>query len=134
NDLIPTADASPGCYRIRAGLFSRKEDERLKVTSGPAGDDDSRIVIEDIVISPEKGLPALSRSINQDWSGMATLQSVDLPGGISAPAVADCQKLSDQCSNAVMLKWKVTAPQSQPFVVFIHVLDATGRLVAQNDS
>lgn len=70
---------------------------------------------------PERWRRALAPATAEWEAGIALL-------GFSLPAQARCDGALE-----VRFEWRARRPVEQPYVMFVHVLDAQGRLVAQHD-
>jgi len=112
--LTIPAGTPPGVYRLLVGLYALTADGLLQPLGEP-------------VIAGEVAVKG-------------TIQTE--PGAISHPATAnfdgqiellgyDTTRRPDKL--AVTLHWRALQPPAKDYAVFIHLLDATGRIVAQHD-
>ncbi|MCS6801650.1 MAG: hypothetical protein RMM58_11110 [Chloroflexota bacterium] len=131
-DLVVPRSTPPGRYWLRAGLFDRDDHARLPATTADGRPLDSATPLTPILVTPASPLPAPSSPASGDWQGVGRLLGYDLPGA-SAAAAADCAALGAACEEAVVLHWEATGRPADDLAVFLHVRDASGRVVLQAD-
>ncbi|MDP2663270.1 MAG: glycosyltransferase family 39 protein [Dehalococcoidia bacterium] len=128
-DLKIDPQAPPGRQILQAGVFERKSLVRLPVSGG--GDSEPLTAVKVAQISP----PSTDNPIHaspQGFGGIIDLVGYDLgsdSGSINLPGIAKPGE-----SLSVHLLWRAAGPINEDYTVFIHLLDASGRLVAQADS
>ena len=112
--LTIPAGVSPGVYRLLVGLYALAADGVLQPLGEP-------------VVA---GQVAVKGQIQTE------------PGAISHPAAANFDSQIDLLGYdtarqpgklAVTLHWRALQPPAQDYAVFVHLLDAEGRIVAQHD-
>lgn len=128
--LIP-AGTPAGVYTLSAGLFDRATGDRLDVT-GPDGKKlDSAPTLAKILVLPPAAPAEPMHASGASWPHVGRLSGYDLPGEHS---LADCATLDPElCSQALILHWTADGTPDANLSVFVHVLDASGKLVAQHD-
>jgi len=112
--LAIPAGVAPGVYRLLVGLYTLSPDGTLQPLGEPvvAG----QVAVKDR-IPAEPG--AMDRPATADFGGQIELLGYDTarqPGEL-----------------AVTLHWRALRPPAQDYAVFVHLLDAEGRIVAQHD-
>lgn len=112
-----SANAQPGKYAIAIGLYPvGKPGERLTVS--PSGDD--RVVIDAVKVPPRENIAYNPRTrLNASFG-----DQIDLTGYDSA---------IDQTTLRLALYWRARTAIDADYSVFVHVLDANGKIVAQAD-
>lgn len=116
---VPT-DAPAGRYQVQLALFNLGTGERLPVEGGIL---DSRAFgLGDVRVMAAEPPNLPSRPIGARWEPGIELVGVDEP---ARPAPA---------TLAVTLHWRAETTPREDYTVFVQLLDAGGRLVAQSDS
>jgi hypothetical protein len=131
-ELVVPRSTPPGRYWLRAGLFDRDDQTRLPATTAEGRPLDSATPLTPILVRPATPLPAPSSPASGDWRGVGRLIGYDLPGA-SAAAMADCAALGLACDEAIILHWEATGQPEEDLAVFLHLRDASGRVVLQAD-
>jgi hypothetical protein len=96
-----------GRYLLRAGLYDGSL-RRLATATGDAVELGAVRVVRPLLEAP-------AQRVDADFPGIGRLEGVTVEG------------------DRVRLFWRATGPTSQPLTVFLHLVDGTGRLVAQSD-
>jgi hypothetical protein len=121
------ANASPGAYAIRIGLFRRTDGEFMSIfrlsSSGAV-----TLHVSNATLAPIKiPLPAPSA----DDLSPATLVNVRVGKSVVFHAYR-IQRNADQLR--VKLFWQGFGKSDRDYTVFVHLLDASGNLIAQHDA
>lgn len=117
NYYLPiTNNAFPGKYSVEVGLYPiGKPSERLMTTAG-----DDRAVISSIKIAPRELVAYTPNTrINAAFGDQIELLGYDV-----APS---------QDSTRIVLYWRAQRAMDRDYKIFIHALDASGRIIAQVD-
>lgn len=118
-ELPVPADAPPGRYELHLGGYSFADMLRLPLRRGAVLLDANTVVLAPVKVwSPPVAGPAVD--FEAHWSDGIRL------GGYSLQITAGALE--------VTLFWQAQALPSHDYTVFVHLLDAAGRLVAQHDS
>jgi hypothetical protein len=135
------ASLSPGVYQIIAGLYRYRNLETLPVaTSAGSSDDDfvtltSVKVSADVPFTPEHNLD-VRLGTNIQLLGF-TLHAVDSRATIAARATGTRPvQLTTRANTSVQLtvRWHVESAVHEEYQVFVHLVDAKGDLIRQQDS
>ena len=126
-DSVPLKpDMPPGHYWVEAGLLDAATNKRVPFV-GPNGDQVTRVVLGSFWLLPSNVIPS---------SG--NLRSAAGSASFRGP---DCARLGAGCRNAftrsklrVDLRWSAREVPKADYTAFVHVLDGTGKLVAQVDA
>ncbi|MBI3914628.1 MAG: phospholipid carrier-dependent glycosyltransferase [Chloroflexi bacterium] len=111
------ADAAPGKYAVQVGLYPvAKPGERLNIVRT----DESRAIVGSIKIGA-RATPAFAP---------ATRLDANFGGNVELWGI-DSTRRGDQLTLA--LYWRALKSIERDYVVFVHVLDESGRIVAQID-
>lgn len=117
------ADLAPIRYTLRVGLYRPEDGQRLTLSSG-AGDG---YALGQVWFEPERPLsarevPALPETVrfgpHVELLGAAYQVAAPLP----------------QSGDSLSLYWRTDAPLDKPYTIFVHLLDAEGRILAQSDT
>ncbi|MCS7002311.1 MAG: hypothetical protein NZ518_05615, partial [Dehalococcoidia bacterium] len=92
---------------------------------------DSRVPLRPMIVTPRAVPPATSR-VAAEWPGLGALIGYDAPNDLTE-ARRDCAAVTDGCDTALILHWRAAGPTVAPYVVFVHLRDTAGRIVAQHD-
>ncbi|MDE3088594.1 MAG: glycosyltransferase family 39 protein [Chloroflexota bacterium] len=116
------ANAVPGKYTIEVGLYPvGKPGERLTTTSG-----DDRALLESVKVAPREPVTyAPQTRVEADFGGTAKLIGYDLTNLAKAPQPSQGLGLT--------LYWQCLARMDSDYTVFVHALDADGKIIAQAD-
>jgi hypothetical protein len=131
-DLVVPRSTPPGRYWLTTGLFDREDDARLAATTADGQPLNSAVRLTPLLVTPAGPLPPPSAPASGEWRGVGRLVGYDLPG-MSANALTDCRALIAPCEEAVVLHWVATDWPAEDLAVFLHVRDASGRIVLQAD-
>ncbi len=107
------ADARPGKYALEVGLYSLdRPGERLTVSGG----DEDRVIVDWLKIAtPQPLVYAPQTRLDADFGGKVKLLGYDWK------------------DNALVLYWQCLARLDRDYTVFVHVVDAQGKILAQAD-
>ncbi len=122
HQLQVPARLRPGRYSIEIGMYNIVDGNRLEVLDPQGKAIDSRLVLGKVKIAPRQA-PAYNPTHIQrvDFDGQLLLNGYDL-----APT-------DDPTHMRVSLYWQANAEMPIDYTVFVHVLNATGAIVAQVD-
>ncbi|MBI5302821.1 MAG: hypothetical protein HY868_11850 [Chloroflexi bacterium] len=109
-------DATPGVYRFIAGMYRFETLERL-----PAGSEE-RVDLGEVIV-PVNASSKPRVALNATLGNTIRLEGFDAEPRVRAGK-----------SFALTLHWQAIAPPQKDVHVFVHVLDAQGNLVAQQDN
>ena len=112
-DLWPKPAAPTGGYSIEAGFYAYPTADAMPVYS-PSGNQGVSVRFGPVRVQGAP-LPASGQPL-ANFGGELVLQSADISG------------------QDVALAWRALKQPSDDYTVFVHVLDDSGKLVAQNDS
>ncbi|TAK25426.1 MAG: hypothetical protein EPO26_03405 [Chloroflexota bacterium] len=112
--LATPPDIAPGRYWLDIGLYARHDGARVPIAAG-IGAGGSRVRFGPYKIHPAAPASAPASPVARFADGIA-LESMSLSGG-----------------GGIALVWRADAAPRQNWTVFVHVLDASGRIVAQHD-
>jgi len=119
---LETWTAAPELYDVEVGLYDAKTDNRLE-----AADESGEPVMPPIVgrvrVAPAQPLRVSPQRTSQADFGSAVLIGSDAPEGAHP-------------GDAVPLRlyWRAVSLLDQDYTVFVHLLDSSGKLIAQADS
>jgi 4-amino-4-deoxy-L-arabinose transferase-like glycosyltransferase len=128
-EIIPThhqikvpARTRPGKYRVEVGLYNGLDHNRLSVLDEKGNGLDTRVIV-----GAAKVAPAQPHAYNPPHLQRANFaDQLALSGYAIEPADAPRE-------FRVTLYWQGLAEMSRDYTVFVHVLDANGKIVAQAD-
>ncbi len=112
----------PGKYSIEIGLSNILSQTRLDVLDARGNAVDSRVIVGAVKVAPRATSaynPSHSQSANFDQR--IALEGYDVPAGKPGEALP------------VTLGWRAQQTMDHDYTVFVHVLDASGAIVAQSD-
>jgi hypothetical protein len=119
--LTTTADIPVGAYRLKVAVAQARSAELLPMYQ----DDDvsplDQIVLGDVVV-PWQGEPDFDEPVGADFGGQISLLGFDAKDHLSPGAEFD-----------VSLYWEALRPPDDDYVVFVHLLDTEGQIVAAHD-
>jgi hypothetical protein len=125
-DTIPVlVDATapvPELYAVEAGLYDQSDD-RLEATDAVTGQPVLPPIVGRVRIAPKQPLHVSPQRVMQvDFSSVTLI-------GLDAPEQA-------RPGDVIPLRfyWRAAAMLDKDYTVFVHLLDASGKLVAQADS
>jgi hypothetical protein len=119
--VIPVPEgAAPGRYTVHVALYDRRTGQRLPVADGVPGV--NALVLGDTRVTAAKPPSPPSRPLRQRLGAGIALMGFDLTS------------IHSDGSFRVTLHWRADAPIERDYTVFVQVLDAEGRLVAQSDA
>lgn len=112
-------DLEAGRYRLVAGLYDARSQERLPVASGDG-------TLDYLWIGEHPAAPAPQQALAAEFGSMIRLLGYDLAPEPSAQVPAD---------NALTLTlyWQATSEVDRDYTVFAHLVDEDGQIVAQGD-
>ena len=112
----------PAAYAVEIGLFDLPTGDRLPVTDA-AGNRVAFASVADVKVTGAGAtVPSSALRVNANFADQASLLAYEAN---SMPAGA---------ALALTLYWRAGAPMAADYVVFIHLLDAAGDVVAQGDA
>ena len=111
------SDATPGAARIHVSLYQR-ETKRDLVERDPSGKSITPIIGQIKVATANPVVPSIANSTNYTFDKRIALIGYDF-------------KLVPEFN--LTLYWKRVAPVPTDYTVFVHVLDANGKIIAQLD-
>ena len=127
-DLTIDPQAPPGRQVLQAGIFDRKSGVRLPVSR--AGDSVPLTAVKVAQTShPSIGNAASASPLG--FAGIIDLVGYDLRSESGPARQPGFAKRGESIS--LNLLWRAAGPINEDYTVFIHLLDASGRLVAQAD-
>jgi hypothetical protein len=112
----------PQVYAIEAGLYDVETDDRLEAAEASTGEPVIPPIVGHVRVVPSQPLRASPQHTAQADFGAKLI-------GFDAPAQA---RPGDMVP--LRLYWRATATLDQDYTVFVHLLDSSGRPVAQADS
>ncbi|MCL4489737.1 MAG: glycosyltransferase family 39 protein [Chloroflexi bacterium] len=131
--LSPDGTLSPGRYSLEIGAYQPANDSRLPVWIDHVRSADDRVLVSPlkVPVATSSALPAhpLDIQFGQATSGPDKDNSAIALAGFSL----DPQKVQAGNPLELTLFWKGVQPVSRDYTVFVHLLDSSGRIVAQND-
>jgi len=112
---------APQMYAVEAGLYDA--DDRLEATDASTGQSVQPPVVGRVRIAPKQPLQVKPQRPAEAEFGSVTLIGFDAPD-------------QSRSGEAVPLElyWRAAGTLDQDYAVFVHVLDSSGKLVAQADS
>ncbi|HLH72420.1 MAG TPA: hypothetical protein VKX96_03980, partial [Chloroflexota bacterium] len=122
--IVTKPNVPPGVYNLIAGMYMRSTSRRFP-TSGPFAEKD-QIDLGMVKISQP------GQIFGQPFTGEK--QSISLNGEIKLIGSQVTSNGTIHNPLSVRLAWRALHQPSADYTVFVHVLDANGRLVAQHDS
>jgi hypothetical protein len=117
------ADARPGRYTLAIGLYLRAGLRRLAWSGEPAGRD--QIVLGAVKIAPQPPGRPLARPVDVGLGPAIRLLGFDGPPPERVPAGSTLWFAP---------RWRAAAGPERDYTAFVHLLDASGRLVANGDA
>jgi hypothetical protein len=117
------ADARPGRYTLAIGLYLRAGLRRLAWSGEPAGRD--QIVLGAVKIAPQPPGRPLARPVDVGLGPAIRLLGFDGPPPERVPAGS---------TLSFAPRWRAAAGPERDYTAFVHLLDASGRLVANGDA
>ncbi len=119
------ADLPPVAYALRVGLYDR-DGRRLSVLDESGHGTEDAAFLQPLHLLPPQGPPALKDLA--DARGYRFGDRIELLGTrLEATSIPAGQPLR------LRVFWRATAAPVRDYTVFVHVLDATGKVVAQAD-
>jgi hypothetical protein len=116
---LPTA-AAPGLYELRAGAYDAGDSRRLPAAAGG----DSALAGWLVVPPPPAAAPP--RALEVRFGPAIVLQGIGLAASFARDGAS-------AAPLAVTLYWSADRPPERAYTLFLHLVDAGGRLVAQQD-
>jgi 4-amino-4-deoxy-L-arabinose transferase-like glycosyltransferase len=117
------ANAKPGKYIVEIGMYNVLNQDRLDVLDANGAPADSRVIIGTLKVLPSRvAVYTPSHSQRAEFDHAIALTGFDVPADVAPGGDAK-----------VTLYWQSLATVSEDYTVFVHLLDARGRIVAQAD-
>jgi hypothetical protein len=115
--------AVPEVYAIEAGLYDAETDDRLEAANASTGEPAAPPIVGLVRVMPSQPLRVSPQHVAQADFGNAKLIGFDM-------------SVQARPGDTVPLRfyWRATGTLDQDYTVFVHLLDGSGRLVAQADS
>ena len=112
----------PAVYALEVGLFDLQTGDRVPVTDA-AGNRVEFVGVADVKVTGAGAtIPSSAQSVGASFAGKASLLAYE-----ANPAPSDDLL-------PLTLYWRTEAPLAADYVVFVHLLDAAGNVVAQGDA
>lgn len=133
------ADLPPVRYTLTAGAYDPETGARLPLTSCercPAGSQPGEVVpLAHVWVLPALPLDetAIAQRLDVRLGEKIELVGCDLPAGGRDTGEASDRLASDRRLLRFSLYWRSRAPLTTRYTVFVHAVDAQGRLLAQAD-
>jgi hypothetical protein len=119
-------DLLPGTYRLGVLIYDPTRDRAIPLVSDP-NSDYPEVQAGYLRVGQPPALAqtedSTSISVEANWEGNVTLKTVSLP--IKSPAAGDVLPLQ--------LEWQATETPQRDAIVFVHLVDGNGNIVAQRD-
>jgi len=115
-------DAKAGGGRIEAGLFRRVPLETLAARD-PRGNIVSPIIARFKITGQTQPAPRIENAVNYDFGDQIALVGYARQASVARGATL-----------AVKLYWRARAPIAEDYTVFMHLVDANDKMVAQQDA
>lgn len=112
----------PGSYSIEFGLYDTLNGERVDRIDETGERRDDRLILDKVKVAP-------STPTHFKPSHLQTVQF----GGEAGLLGYDLQAGADNYSQHLTLYWQALKEMARDYTVFVHVLDASGNIVAQAD-
>jgi hypothetical protein len=119
---VPT-DARPGRYTLAIGLYLRAGLRRVAWSGEPAGRD--QVVLGTVKIAPQPPRRPLARPLDVGLGPAIRLLGFDRPTPERVPAGS---------TLSIEPRWRAAAAPERDYTAFVHLVDASGRLVANGDA
>ncbi|HEV8639071.1 MAG TPA: glycosyltransferase family 39 protein [Chloroflexota bacterium] len=117
-------DAPPGRYTLAVGLYRRADLQRLTWSGQPTGRD--QIVLGSIKVAPPPPTEPVARRVEARFGAAIRLLGFDDRLG--------AQSVVAGATLTVAPRWYVEAAPERDYTVFVHLVDAGGKLVANGDA
>jgi len=119
-------DLPPGTYRLGVLVYDPKQDRMLPLTTNPDSDN-PEVQVGYLRLGQPPGLADADdfsvTPAQADWEGYVALKGVGLP--VKSPVAGDVLP--------VRLEWQAIAAPERDATVFLHLIDESGKIVAQRD-
>jgi hypothetical protein len=115
--LALPADLQPGRYRLDLGLYPTGQPDALLPV---AGSDHLPLAMLTVGQSPDAGPPTVPTDVT--FGDQVRLLGFDLRRGTRPEGYS------------LMLYWQAQSPMARDYTVFVHVVDAAGNILAQDDT
>ncbi|MDP2728454.1 MAG: hypothetical protein Q8P59_13050, partial [Dehalococcoidia bacterium] len=127
-DIRVDAQAPAGRYTTEVGVFDRRTGERLALPSGDTQALEAVKVAQAVQPSPDSA----GQALELDFGGTVALLGYGVEGKAGSPRLPSRARPGE--TLAFTLLWKAGSSVSVDYTVFLHLVDASGLLVAQADS
>ena len=119
--LTMTNDISIGAYHLDVSVAAHGSEGSLSIYRRSSTAALDRITLGDVIV-PWQGDIGMARPVGADFGNQVTLLGFE-----AADSVTPGTELE------VRLYWEALKPPEDDYIVFVHLLDATGQLVASHD-
>lgn len=124
--VATSPDAEPGIYRLHVNVIQTNFAYPLPAISA------AREKIEKTFLGPLKlSMPTIApnelidtRVVNVNWGNQIALRGYKISSALARPGA----------TISLKVYWECLAPLSQDYTVFVHIIDAQGKLLAQSDT
>jgi hypothetical protein len=116
-------DAAPGRYTLAVGLYRRAGLVRLPWSGDPAGRD--QVVLGSVKIAPVAPDVAVAQPLGRRFGPAIELV------GLEAPLPS---RAAPGSTLLIHPRWRASAAPERDYTVFVHLVDAAGKVVANGDS
>lgn len=112
----------PGSYSLEFGLYDTLNGDRVNRIDESGASSDDRLILGRLKVAPSTPSHFKPSHVQtSQFGGQAELLGYDLQPG------------ADPHSQRLTLYWEALSEMARDYTVFVHVLDATGNIVAQAD-
>jgi len=119
--LTTTADTPVGAYRLEVSAMAPDSKSVLSIYRRDDRASLDRLTLGYVAV-PWQGKPDTARPVSASLGNQISLLGFEAPDRLSRGAELD-----------VVLYWEALRPPEEDYVVFVHLLDANGQLVANHD-
>ncbi len=116
------AAIAPGKYSLEIGLYQPSNDSRLPIWMNGARVPDDRLIVSLKVAQPPP-TRAMAKSLGVQFGDAIVLEGLD-PSAV---------KIKRGDPFRLTLLWKCLQPTDRDYTIFVHLLDAQSRIIAQAD-
>jgi hypothetical protein len=119
--LTTTADIPIGAYRLEVSAMASDLESVLSIYRRSDSASLDRLALGDVVV-PWQGKPDMAQPVGANLGSQVSLLGFEAPDRLPRGAELD-----------VVLYWEALEPPEENYVVFVHLLDGDGQLVASHD-
>lgn len=128
-ELVPTHHeikvplrAAPGKYAIEIGMYNALDQNRLDVLDASGNAVDSRVIVGAIKVAPREAITYNpSHPQRSNFGNQIALNGYDIQPG------------NDSREYRLSFYWQGLATMDRDYTMFAHVLDESGKIIAQSD-